>query len=135
MSKKQVKTFLKAQISAFSGGITDYGLMILLTELLHLHFAFSILISGTVGGIVNFTINRLWAFKSEEGYRVSAKYQFIRFFIVVLGSISLKSGGTYLLNLGLDIDYRIGRIMVDLTVSYCFNYPLMKKWVFSPVTQ
>lgn len=130
ISWASVKVFLKAQISAFSGGITDYGLMILLTEWLHIHFTISILISGTLGGIVNFCINRFWAFKSNDGYHNSTRWQLIRFFMVVLGSISLKSAGTYLLQQSLHIDYKIGRLLTDSIVSYGFNYPLMKYWVF-----
>ncbi|UKT63956.1 GtrA family protein [Pedobacter mucosus] len=128
---KSVKIFLKAQVSAFSGGVTDYGLMILLTEKLHIHFAFSILISGTIGGAVNFFINRYWAFINNNGYAIPAKKQAFRFFSVVLGSISLKSTGTYLLHQTLNMDYRIGRLLIDSIVSYGFNYPLMKFWVFS----
>lgn len=130
MTWASVKLFLKAQVSAFSGGVTDYGLMILLTEWLHIHFTISILISGTLGGIVNFCINRFWAFKSNDGYCSSTSGQLIRFFTVVLGSISLKSAGTYLLHSSLNLDYKLGRLLIDSIVSYGFNYPLMKYWVF-----
>jgi len=130
MTWASVKLFLKAQVSAFSGGVTDYGLMILLTEWLHIHFTISILISGTMGGIVNFCINRFWAFKSNDGYHSSTSGQLIRFFTVVLGSISLKSAGTYLLHRSLNLDYKLGRLLIDSIVSYGFNYPLMKYWVF-----
>ncbi|WP_412468356.1 GtrA family protein [Pedobacter sp. KLB.chiD] len=130
ISWASVKVFLKAQVSAFSGGVTDYGLMILLTEWLHIHFTISILISGTLGGIVNFCINRFWAFKSNDGYSRSTRSQLFRFFSVVLGSILLKSAGTYLLQQSLRIDYKIGRLLTDSIVSYGFNYPLMKYWVF-----
>jgi putative flippase GtrA len=130
ISWASVKLFLKAQVAAFSGGVTDYGLMILLTEWLHIHFAISILISGTIGGIVNFCINRFWAFKSNDGYHSSTSGQLIRFFTVVLGSISLKSAGTYLLHRSLNLDYKLGRLLIDSIVSYGFNYPLMKYWVF-----
>ncbi|KRT13820.1 polysaccharide biosynthesis protein GtrA [Pedobacter ginsenosidimutans] len=130
MTWASVKLFLKAQVSAFSGGVTDYGLMILLTEWLHIHFTISILISGTVGGMVNFCINRYWAFKTDDGYCSSTSGQLIRFFTVVLGSISLKSAGTYLLHRSLNLDYKLGRLLIDSIVSYGFNYPLMKYWVF-----
>ncbi|RDC55987.1 GtrA family protein [Pedobacter chinensis] len=131
MSKlSSVKVFLKAQVSAFSGGVTDYGMMIFLTEVCRIHFAFSILISGSLGGVVNFCINRFWAFKHQAGYSASAQMQLIRFFSVVIGSISLKSAGTYLLHRSLNLDYRIGRLLIDGVVSYGFNYPLMKYWVF-----
>lgn len=129
-NKKAIFTFLKAQVAAFLGGITDYGLMILLTEIFKLHFTFSILISGTVGAIINFSINRFWVFKNQSGYNNPINRQLLKFAFVVLGSISLKSLGTLVLQNVFQIDYRIGRIMTDLFVSYGFNYPLIKYWVF-----
>ncbi|KAF2510580.1 GtrA family protein [Flavobacterium foetidum] len=129
-TKKAILTFLKAQVAAFLGGITDYGLMILLTEAFKLHFAFSILISGTVGAIINFSINRFWVFKNKSGYSSHINSQLLKFGLVVLGSISLKSFGTLILQNAFQIDYRIGRVITDLFVSYGFNYPLIKYWVF-----
>ena len=128
--KKSIRVFLKAQVSAFSGGLTDYGLMILFTEMLGIHFTISILLSGTIGGMVNFTLNRFWAFKERSRYATSPGQQFVRFFTVVLCSISLKSAGTYLLHLAFSLDYRLGRLLTDSLVSYGFNYPMMKLWVF-----
>jgi len=128
--KKAVFTFLQAQVAAFLGGITDYGVMILLTEVFKLHFAFSILISGVVGAIVNFSINRFWVFKNQSGYSSPINSQLFKFALVVLGSISLKSFGTLILQKVFQIDYRIGRLITDSFVSYGFNYPLIKYWVF-----
>jgi len=129
-SKKSVVTFLQAQVAAFLGGITDYGLMILLTEIFKLHFTFSILVSGTVGAIINFSINRFWVFKNQCGYSSPINSQLFKFALVVLGSISLKSFGTLFLHKAFQIDYRIGRLITDSFVSYGFNYPLIKYWVF-----
>ncbi|HJS01625.1 MAG TPA: GtrA family protein [Flavobacterium sp.] len=128
--EKTILTFLQAQVAAFLGGITDYGLMILLTEVFKLHFSFSILISGTVGAIINFSINRFWTFKNQSGYSNHINSQLFKFALVVLGSISLKSLGTLMSQKVFQIDYRIGRIVTDLFVSYGFNYPLIKYWVF-----
>lgn len=128
--KKAILTFLQAQVAAFVGGITDYGLMILLTEVFKLHFTLSILISGTVGAIINFSINRFWVFKNQSGYSSPINSQLFRFALVVLGSISLKSFGTLVFQKVFQIDYRIGRLITDSFVSYGFNYPLIKYWVF-----
>ena len=128
--KKSVLTFLQAQVAAFLGGITDYGVMILLTEVFKYHFTFSILISGSVGAIINFSINRFWAFKNQSGYSNHINNQLFKFALVVLGSISLKSSGTLILHAVFQFDYRIGRLITDSFVSYGFNYPLIKYWVF-----
>lgn len=134
IKKSSFKIFLKAQFSALSGGLTDYGLMIFLTEVLGIHFTISILISGIIGGLVNFSINYFWAFNNQKGYANSADKQLLRFFSVVMGSISLKSAGTYLLHHSFNIDYKIGRLLIDSIVSYGFNYPLMKYWVFKTIS-
>ena len=117
-SKKSIFTFLQAQVAAFLGGITDYGLMILLTEVCKFHFTFSILISGTVGAIINFSINRFWVFKNQSGYGNHINNQLFKFVLVVLGSISLKSFVTFMLQTLFQIDYRIGRLITDSFVSY-----------------
>jgi putative flippase GtrA len=104
--------------------------MILLTEVFQLHFAFSILISGTVGAVINFSINRFWVFKNQSGYSSRINSQLFKFALVVLGSISLKSFGTLIFQKVFQIDYRIGRLITDSFVSYGFNYPLIKYWVF-----
>lgn len=128
--RKSILTFLQAQVAAFLGGLTDYGLMILFTEVFKLHFTFSILISGTVGAIINFSINRLWVFKNQCGYSNPINNQLFKFALVVLGSISLKSLGTLVMQKIFQLDYRIGRLVTDIFVSYGFNYPLIKYWVF-----
>lgn len=129
-SSKSLNVFVKAQIAALSGGITDYLLMIFFTEIFRIYFVVSILISGFLGGMVIYSLDRFWAFKNDEGYSVSTNKQLFRFFSVVIGSMSLKSAGTYLLHRSFKLDYRIGRLLVDSIISYGFNYPLMKYWVF-----
>jgi len=127
---KSVVIFAKAQVAAFAGGVTDYIIMIALTELAHIHYTRSILISGLIGALVNFSLNRRWAFQTGQFYSSSKKHQLLKFFFVVLGSISLKSGGTYLLTSSLKINYKISRLIIDAIVSYGFNFPLIKYWVF-----
>ena len=120
--------FLKAQASAFIGGIVDYGIMILCTELLGIHYTISIIISGLIGAVVNFSINRKWTYQAEHG---AINRQLIKFTIVVLGSVLLKSTGTYLITNAIKLDYKISRIITDLIVSLGFNYTLQTYWVFN----
>jgi len=126
-SKTSILVFLKAQASAFLGGLVDYFIMILCTELLGIHYTLSILISGSIGAILNFSINRKWTFQAEKG---DLQNQIPKFIITVVGSILLKSAGTYLFTNWLKIDYKISRIVTDIVVSLGFNYTLQKYWVF-----
>ncbi|HLR01087.1 MAG TPA: GtrA family protein [Sphingobacterium sp.] len=118
--------FLKAQMSAFIGGVTDYLIMIICTELFGIHYTISIVISGVLGAVVNFSINKYWTFEAKAplGKQIS------KFIIVVLGSVFFKSGGTYLVTEFRAIDYRISRLLIELFVSLGFNYPMQKYWVF-----
>jgi len=120
-------TFAKAQLSAFLGGVIDYLVMIFITEVLGIFYSISIIISGLLGAIANFSLNRYWAFKSTEA---STKAQLHKFTFVVLGSVALKSSGTFLFTETLHIDYKITRLMVEAIVSIGFNFTLQKFWVF-----
>jgi len=73
-------SFSKAQVSAFIGGVVDYVVMIFVTEHFHVHYTISIAISGIVGAIVNFSVNRKWSFYSKEAvYKYNAMQQLMMF--------------------------------------------------------
>src|SRR5512133_2207840 len=123
--------FGKAQVSSFIGGIVDYLIMICLTEFLGFHYILSIVIGGLAGAVVNFSINRYWAFRSKEiPYQVSGRKQLLRFCLVVINSIVLKATGTWFFTSFMKIDYKISRVITDLIVSIIFNYMLQRHWVF-----
>ncbi len=125
--KAQLIPFLKAQLSAFIGGIVDYGIMLLCKEILGFDVKNAIRISGAIGAVVNFSINRFWTFKKDD---TPVGNQLWKFVIVVIGSIFLKSEGTPLLSDILQMDYKITRLIVEIIVSLGFNYTLQKYWVF-----
>lgn len=133
MGKKldRIFVFAKAQVSAFIGGITDYGIMVFITEVFHVHYTISIAIGGIVGAVVNFSLNKGWTFLSKDvPYKNTIRKQLLKFVVVVINSILLKSSGTYFITTFLRIDYKISRIMIDLCVSLLFNFTLQKHWVF-----
>jgi putative flippase GtrA len=127
----RILMFVRAQISAFTGGVTDYLVMILITELFHVHYTISIAIGGVVGAIVNFSINKGWSFYSTEmPYKNALLKQLFRFSLVVLNSIILKSSGTFVISSTWLLDYKFSRLIADLIVSVVFNYTLQRFWVF-----
>lgn len=123
--------FAKAQASSFTGGIVDYCIMILFTELLHFHYSASIAIGGIIGAVTNFMINKGWAFRSKNNpFKHSGSRQLLRFAVVVVNSILLKISGTFIFTTFLKTDYIISRLITDLFVSIGFNYMLQMYWVF-----
>lgn len=149
MWKSLFKTFYRSQISSFVGGMSDYGFMLLLTEMFGVYYPVSIVCSGIFGAVINFTINRYWSFEARGEQK---RKQIPRFVIMVIGSIALKSGGTYGLTEliqfpasfaetfnvfdiqffkpGGHLDYKVSRILVDIVVAIGFNYMLQRFWVF-----
>ena len=123
----EIITFARAQLSAFFGGLVDFFVMILLTEFAGIFYAYSIIIGGIVGAGVNFSINKYWAFGEQQS---KARDQVLKFSLVVVGSILLKSSGTYFLTETLLIKYWIARIVIDAFVCFGFNYLLHRMWVF-----
>lgn len=120
-------TFLKAQVSAFLGAVIDYLVMLLLTEVYQVPYRYSIMIGGLAGAIINFSINKYWTFDVHR----NTNLQLPRFALMVLGSILLKSNGTYLITELLGTDYKVSRLFMDALVAFGFNYPLQKYWVFA----
>lgn len=123
--------FAKAQVSSFVGGMVDYSVMIFLTEFFHVYYPYSIAISGIIGAVVNFSLNKTWTFRSKTNpYKFSFIKQLSRFVLVVINSILLKISGTYLITTYMGFDYKISRLITDLIVSIVFNYGLQRNWVF-----
>ena len=127
LSKKSIFTFGKAQLSAFIGGISDWIIMIMCVETFHVHYTASIWISGFLGAMVNFSLNKYWTYGATHE---SLTNQLMKFYFVVIGSVALKSFGTWMMTEGLTLDYKISRLVVDLVVSLGYNFTLQKYWVF-----
>jgi putative flippase GtrA len=123
----EVKIFAKAQFSAFFGGMVDLFTMFLLTEFYSVHYIHSLVVGGIVGALVNYSINRYWTFEASGR---SVGEQLSKFVCVVIGSITLKSIGTYFFTEVILWDYKISRIVTDAFVAFGFNYVLQKYWVF-----
>ncbi|MBV2226095.1 MULTISPECIES: GtrA family protein [Sphingobacterium] len=126
MSDK-LRVFLRAQLSAFIGGLSDFGIYTFCYTVLKFTAPFSNVISGSLGAIVNFTINRYWSFGNTQK---SIGSQLWKFIIVVVGSITLKSLGIHLLVDIWHLHFLLSKLIVEIIVSLGFNYTLQRFWVF-----
>ena len=119
--------FFKAQFSAFIGGLFDFGIYTFCYTVLNFTAPFSNVVSGSLGAVVNFTINRYWSFESSKN---SIGSQLWKFILVVLGSISLKSFGIHILVDICQWNFIVSKLLVEVVVSLGFNFLLQKFWVF-----
>lgn len=121
------KEFFKAQFSAFIGGLFDFGIYTFCFTFLNFTAPLSNVVSGSLGAVVNFTINRYWSFESSNN---SIGSQLWKFVLVVIGSISLKTLGIYILVDVFQWHFIISKLIVEVIVSLGFNFLLQKFWVF-----
>lgn len=123
----KLKEFFKAQLSAFIGGLVDFGIYSFCYKVLLISAPFSNVVSGSLGAVVNFTINRYWSFNNTT---VPLANQLWKFIIVVAGSIFLKSTGIHFLVDVWGFHFLLSKGIVELIVSLGFNFTLQKYWVF-----
>ncbi|MFZ4261146.1 GtrA family protein [Sphingobacterium sp. HJSM2_6] len=126
MSPK-VTQFLKVQLSAFLGGLFDLGIYTFCFTVFHFTAPFSNVVSGSLGALVNFSINRYWSFNNRAA---SIGSQLWKFIIVVIGSITLKSLGIHLCVDIWGLHFLLSKLIVEIVVSLGFNFTLQKFWVF-----
>lgn len=123
----KLKEFLKAQLSAFVGGLSDFAIYSFCYKILLISAPLANVVSGSLGAVVNFTINRYWSFNNTATPLASQLWKFI---IVVTGSICLKSTGIYFL---VDVGgghFLLSKAVIEIIVSLGFNFTLQKFWVF-----
>jgi len=124
----KLKEFLRAQLSAFAGGMCDLGIYVFCYKALELSAPFSNAIGGGLGAVANFSLNRYWTFAT--GRSSSVRGQLWKFVVVVMGSILLKSAGVHLL---VDLwggHFLLSKLLVEIVVSLGFNFTMQKFWVF-----
>jgi len=123
----KLKEFLKAQLSAFLGGMTDLAIYSFCYKVLSFSAPFSNAISGALGAIINFIINRYWSFGNTK---TSIGSQLWKFVIVVISSITLKSIGIHYFVDVWQWHFLLSKLLVEVVVSLGFNFTLQKYWVF-----
>ena len=80
-----------------------------------------------VGGVVNFTINRVWTFASS-GHPIGEAW---RYFFVSASSALLNSGGVAVLLFLPNLDHHFAWVVVRAAVFVAWNYPLQRDYVFT----
>ena len=115
------------QIAAFAATAFDFGAMIVLVEIARLTPPAATMLSAMLGGLVNFTLSRTWAYR--ERHDGTLRSQASRYAIVSIGGALLNAG---LLALALEVmgGYAGLRVVVAILVSLLYTYPLHTRVVF-----
>jgi len=119
------------QLAAALATAVDFTTMVALVELAGAPPPFATLASAMGGGLANFAISRLWAFRAR--HRGSMPAQATRYAIACAGGAVLNAGLlAIVLALG-SPPYVLARAVVSVLVSVAYTYPMHTRFVFRAV--
>jgi putative flippase GtrA len=119
-----------AGLSTILGSVStvfDLGLVILLVQVFHFNPAAAAPIGVFFGSSVNFTLNRLFAFRDSRGH---VALQAMRYFIGTVVAASVHAGVVYLLTNRLHLYYVLSKFVADILVFTGGNLLLFRYLVF-----
>lgn len=133
MSAPLWRSFGRSQLTSLTATLVDFGLVFGLTELLHVWYVASVAIGAGAGAVVNFLLNRAWAFRHADpnsAWAHALRVQALRYALVSTGSLLLNAGGVWLVTETFQIPYGFSVVGVSLLVGFFFNFPLQRRFVF-----
>lgn len=110
--------------------VVDFGGMVLLVELLSMHYLVAATVSFIAGLIVNYLLSRAWVF-TERKYNSSAK-EFITFSGIGIAGLLLNNSIMWLAAEKIGIYYIFSKIIATILVFF-WNFGLRKMLVFKEV--
>jgi putative flippase GtrA len=121
------RTFFKAQASSLTASVVDFAVTTVLKEFLYVGYLAASVWGTISGGIVNFSMNRRWAFVARDKQMF---FQVVKYVLVWLGNLGLVTLGVFLMTHYGGINYLVSKVTVSLFVGFFYNYTLQKRFVF-----
>ncbi len=121
------------QLTAAVTTLVDFTMMVGLVELARIAPPTATLVSATVGGIFNFAVSRLWAFRAR--HRGSVTSQGARYAIVCAGGAFLNATLLAAVLAIVDPPYIVVRAAVSILVSIAYTFPMHTRFVFRAVQE
>ncbi len=119
-------SLLRFSISSVVATAIDFVAVLLLVKYSGLVPWLATFLGCGIGAVLNFMINRFWAFGSHE----SAVGQIFRYGFVSSSSAMLNAGGVAVLLSLPTLDFRIAWAIARVAVYLFWNYPLNRHYVF-----
>ena len=118
---------LRNSIAGAVATASDFAFVSLLVSGLGVSPPFATLLGCVVGGIVNFSVNRSWAFASTGPVS-----RMMRRYVLVSGASALWNAALVSVLLRVfRMPYQLAWWICRGIVYFCWNYPLQKRYVFS----
>jgi putative flippase GtrA len=119
-------SFARNAVSSAVATGSDFALVALLVSGFLVSPPIATFVGCVLGGIVNFTVNRVWAFGSDAPTGPQA----LRYLFVTSSSAVLNSGLVFVLLLLPSVPYALAWWLVRGAVFAFWNFPLNRDYVF-----
>ena len=126
-----MKSFVRNTITSVFTTALDFGMLVLLVEVFHVHYVLATFCGTVVGALSNFLINRHWSFEaSNAASHGGAHWQLVRFLPVQAGSSALQTLGVWGFTERAHLPYLGSKLVVATLVYLLWNYPMNRWFVF-----
>lgn len=119
------------QLAAAIATSADFAAMVMLVEVTHLSPPVATVLSAITGGIVNFSLSRLWAFRRRHTGTFGSQAK--RYAAVSLGGALLNGALLAVVLRAIDVPYPIARAGVAFALGLLYTYPMHTRVVFRVV--
>jgi len=117
----------RAWVASVLATVVDYGTFTVLVELAGVYTGTSRALGALLGAITNFTVNKLWTFRTQGD---SVWHEVPRYAAISLTSLLLNTLGVVLLTDGLHWNPLVAAALVGVLVGVGWNLPLHRYFVF-----
>lgn len=124
---RTIKLLGKHQLASIVATAVDYSMMIVMVSVVGLTAVEGTVIGAACGATANFTMGRYFTFRASHG---RPEGQALRYILVSAASLGWNALGEHLLAVVLGLHYVIARLITGTLVSFAWNYPLQRYFVF-----
>ena len=122
-----ILSWFRNHVSSITATAVDFGLTLVLAELIGVWYVVSNVIGATAGGVVSFILGRNWVFKSKQS---KWEHQAFRYVIAVLVSIGLNTLGVWLLVENTTLQLAVAKMIVAVFIGVSVNFFMFRFFVF-----
>ncbi len=131
--KHEMFTFAKAELTASVASVVDFGLALLLSDVIGVYYGLANAIGVTAGGVTNCCLNYRYVFGDSHIRKRRVAW---RYTLVWAVSWVLNAGGTVALTEFInssehfEVHYMLPKCIVAFLVAVLVNYPGQRRFVF-----
>ncbi|MCB9338829.1 MAG: GtrA family protein [Lewinellaceae bacterium] len=120
-------SWFRSNVASVTATSVDFMFTIFFTEIIGLWYVLSNAMGATAGGIVSFTMCRLWVFNRRTA---RWHHQAFRYVLAICLSLTLNTLGVWFLTETFHISYVISKVLSAGAVGVTVNFMMFRYFVF-----